>query len=319
MGHFLVFAFLVVFLGGCWAALSAWQQHRASGVALFRRLLLYHISFNLLVFGCFVARYAHTNLIGDAPVTYAPAIWAGSAAAVFALEICVTWSLLLLSQDLRGEPPSLVLTRAFVAAAALLGISYVIGSTVVLQNGSARWIIKTHQAMSLFMLLGVGYALLRLVVGRHPKLDAIQRRSARRFGWLLLGGFLVLAAAIALPKPIYLFGFAVGLFAMTWAPYLWLRRYSDPYRHAVTVEGASKAVAALARKHAITPREQEIMALIVEGKSNKQIQEQLFISPHTVKNHIYNLYQKLEINSRSQLLSLVMKTNDAGSGGRLSA
>jgi DNA-binding CsgD family transcriptional regulator len=72
----------------------------------------------------------------------------------------------------------------------------------------------------------------------------------------------------------------------------------------------------LARDHKISKREREIMELILQGKSNKQIQELLFISLHTVKNHIYNLYQKLNIKSRNQLMSLVMNRNNVGSAER---
>ncbi len=58
-------------------------------------------------------------------------------------------------------------------------------------------------------------------------------------------------------------------------------------------------------EHQISNREADILALLLQGKSNKQIETQLFISPHTVRNHIYNLYQKLGISSRLQLMNLV--------------
>ena len=57
-------------------------------------------------------------------------------------------------------------------------------------------------------------------------------------------------------------------------------------------------------KHDLTDREKEIVPLIVEGLGNKQIADRLCISPKTVNNHIYNLYRKLEINSRFELLAM---------------
>ncbi len=322
MGHFLVFAFLTILLVGTWAALAAWQQYRARGIALFRSLFLYLISFNLLVFGCFVARYAHTNLIGDDPSAYTPAIWVVSAAGVFILETGMTWAILHLGWYLRCKPLSGFLARAFVIVAALIGISYIIGSTLVIRDSSFMWIVGTHQAMTFFMILGVGYTLLGLVAGRHTKLNDSQRKSARRFGWLLLGGFIIVAASIALPESIYLAGFAVGLLWASCAPLLWLRRYSGPYQQTVISEGTSTTLAMLARKHDITPREQDVMALIVEGKSNKEIEDVLCISFSTVKNHVYNLYRKLGVKSRAQLMHLVMtegarRENDGDRGSRL--
>ena len=42
-------------------------------------------------------------------------------------------------------------------------------------------------------------------------------------------------------------------------------------------------------------------------KTNKEIKDQLFISYNTVKNHIYNIYQKLGVNSRSQMICRVLQ------------
>jgi len=61
------------------------------------------------------------------------------------------------------------------------------------------------------------------------------------------------------------------------------------------------------KDYAISNREREIMELILQGKSNKEIEESLFISYNTVKNHIYNLYQKLGVKSRGQLIHLVLE------------
>lgn len=58
------------------------------------------------------------------------------------------------------------------------------------------------------------------------------------------------------------------------------------------------------RKHGLTEREREVIPLIVEGMGNKQIADRLCISTKTVNNHIYNLYRKLEINSRFELLAM---------------
>ena len=306
MEHFLVFVFLTIFLCGSWVALAVWRQYKATDNLLLRSLFQYVVSFNLLVFGLFTARYFHTNLIGDNPYRYNPAIWAVTAVGAFVFETSVIWTILRLTWNLKQKIFPRILTMTFLAAITLIGIGYVIGSTVVFQGGSPRWIVGTHQALSLFMTLGIGYALIGLVAGRHTNLNAYQRGSARRFGWLLIGGFLVVPVSLFLLKPFYLIGIAAGLLWTSCAPLLWLHLYSGPYRQPVALEVASSAIEALAMRHDITQREQEIMALIVEGKSNKEIEDLLCISFSTVKNHVYNLYRKLEVNSRAQLIRLVM-------------
>ncbi len=52
----------------------------------------------------------------------------------------------------------------------------------------------------------------------------------------------------------------------------------------------------------LTAREIEILSLLQNGVSNKEIGEQLYISVETVKYHIKNIYSKLRISSRSELL-----------------
>jgi DNA-binding CsgD family transcriptional regulator len=57
-------------------------------------------------------------------------------------------------------------------------------------------------------------------------------------------------------------------------------------------------------KFNISEREREIIQWILKGKSNKEIEEELYIALGTVKNHVYNIYQKLNVESRSQLINL---------------
>ncbi|MCK4837053.1 MAG: hypothetical protein KAT17_10455, partial [Candidatus Aminicenantes bacterium] len=57
-------------------------------------------------------------------------------------------------------------------------------------------------------------------------------------------------------------------------------------------------------KKGISSREREIILLILKGMSNKQIEDELYISLGTVKNHAFNIYKKLQINSRVQLVTL---------------
>lgn len=52
----------------------------------------------------------------------------------------------------------------------------------------------------------------------------------------------------------------------------------------------------------LTPREQEIMRLLAEGFSAKEIAEKLFISPKTVENHRYNIMSKLGLHSTIELV-----------------
>jgi DNA-binding NarL/FixJ family response regulator len=60
----------------------------------------------------------------------------------------------------------------------------------------------------------------------------------------------------------------------------------------------------------LTPREREIVTLIVGGASNKEIGEALDISERTVKGHLSNVFQKLGVPDR---LKLVRYLSEEGS------
>ena len=69
---------------------------------------------------------------------------------------------------------------------------------------------------------------------------------------------------------------------------------------------ASSAPAAAASRRGrsprplLTEREREILQLIVDGQTNREIAQTLFISEKTVKNHVTNLLRKLDLSDRTQ-------------------
>lgn len=57
----------------------------------------------------------------------------------------------------------------------------------------------------------------------------------------------------------------------------------------------------------LTPRECEILSRVANGDTNKQIALQLFIAENTVKNHIKNLLEKLQLDNRVQLAAYAVR------------
>ncbi|ANB61977.1 response regulator [Anoxybacteroides amylolyticum] len=59
--------------------------------------------------------------------------------------------------------------------------------------------------------------------------------------------------------------------------------------------------------HLLTRRECEVLQLLADGKSNRGIGEALFISEKTVKNHVSNILQKLNVSDRTQAVVVAIK------------
>lgn len=59
----------------------------------------------------------------------------------------------------------------------------------------------------------------------------------------------------------------------------------------------------------MTKREREILVLIADGLSNKEIAQQLNIATHTVKSHIHNIMEKMALHTRLQIAKFVHEEN----------
>ncbi len=98
-----------------------------------------------------------------------------------------------------------------------------------------------------------------------------------------------------LPTSLFVLGVAL-LFA---ALGMWLGVQFVPRAAPTPFERNEQAMKALG----ISPRECEVLDLLAEGASNKVIARRLSISPNTVKTHVSRLLDKLDAQSRTQLVS----------------
>ncbi len=67
-------------------------------------------------------------------------------------------------------------------------------------------------------------------------------------------------------------------------------------------------------EHEISRREAEIIRKLITGRNNREIGEELFISQNTVKTHVRNIYRKLQVSNRVQLIHAIRKYSPPTSG-----
>ncbi|QKJ20788.1 response regulator [Microbacterium hominis] len=65
----------------------------------------------------------------------------------------------------------------------------------------------------------------------------------------------------------------------------------------------------------LTEREQEVLMLVGRGRSNQEIADELFISPHTAKTHVNRIMTKLHAHDRAQLVIVAYETGLLTPGG----
>lgn len=170
--------------------------------------------------------------------------------------------------------------------------------------------------------MGVGCLLITeiaLQIGmiRYGRKKGENAKLSLSLGWLFLSRyffitslFLIIGLFSGWTIPDFIAPYAAFfiLIYLNAVPFIWLKRIFTPYATSLgNLIDKGDTMEAFFRKNNISKREQEIIRLLLDGKSNKQIEETLFISYHTVKNHLYNIYKKLRIKNRYELVHQVTR------------
>jgi two-component system, NarL family, response regulator LiaR len=82
-------------------------------------------------------------------------------------------------------------------------------------------------------------------------------------------------------------------------------------RSTISTEAAQALVQAAnnhnSSNHSLTDRETEVLKLMVEGKNNTQIAQNLVVSPSTVKSHVSNILSKLGVTNRTEAVAFAIR------------
>lgn len=104
-------------------------------------------------------------------------------------------------------------------------------------------------------------------------------------------------------------------FASLLPPLVWLggRLEYDKDALLTRLASARNALDRWLEKSLLSPRERQIAVCVLEGKSNKAIEQELYIGRRTVESHLYSIYKKLGVKSRLQLARLAASATESRS------
>jgi DNA-binding CsgD family transcriptional regulator len=159
-----------------------------------------------------------------------------------------------------------------------------------------------------FVLVSI-YAALMVIVFFKRIEDKVVRPVVKSF-LIILAASIVLAAAqvplvnlLAIPERWREVPYVQLLYSLSAAALLIF--FASRYLYKSEVSVAKSLPRDFVVRFGISQRECDIIALVMQGFSHKQIGGQLYISNRTVKNHIYNIYQKTGAENKVQLLNMI--------------
>ena len=198
-------------------------------------------------------------------------------------------------------PNAIVLPLIVLAATALVAVP---------TPGSALRVVSSAVAGSCWPLF---YMALWVMLLATPAPRGTNEAAVFSAGWLVLNAFLVALAPFAhtlaqqvnqgtlsLAALAFVLAYTIGVATLL------ARRRASQDRAAARYDRQGDLESILARMSAeagLTPREQDVLALLARGRSAPFIAEALSISPSTVKGHVRHLYAKLGVSNKQELLS----------------
>jgi DNA-binding NarL/FixJ family response regulator len=93
---------------------------------------------------------------------------------------------------------------------------------------------------------------------------------------------------------------------------IWARNELLGYVLDAFVETAPPRVINATGEEMLTPREKDVVRLVADGFGNREIARQLGLSSHTIRNYLFNIFEKLGVSSRAELILYVLASASAG-------
>jgi DNA-binding CsgD family transcriptional regulator len=270
---------------------------------------LYIGLYNLVMLLTLIAQYLMRNVASLADDGMFVIVAVVMASVAFPLAALETWFFAATTWHLAGDgrvPRWFTYGYLLICTAWLIG--FAAGSYRFFEISDKRFLLGVHAAINisltaLFLLL----SLLLVIRARHVQAER-QRRIALNVGVFILTYNCIDASSLVLPAPWGVLVVLLSSVIFDSVILLNMNRYVRTYYGPTIGEGESHlGLDRLCEKFNFSTRERDIVEMILKGKSNKEIEVELFISPHTVKNHIYHIFQKAGINSRGQLVSLILE------------
>ena len=311
MGPWLTASYIIALTAGALVILLAVRLHARYRLDFLSTFLYFTVAFNIAGFLNLVGRGIGFSLLK----TRTPeAIAQVNGLFMFLMYPFIVAHLYLYARwlcELAGRRPSGFFKRVFFAVCGLQALAALLGFKIFLDTRDAGVFNGANYAFNMiaeiYIIALPAWLLLRPSAGGEPSRRRLLRAIGISYiafnlaGWILSASYL--RPFLSFMRPLHL---VLPFFLSNIPALLLFERYLKRYPLGAGVPvPAGEVLDRFADRFGISAREMEILEKILQGKTNKEIERELFISSHTVKNHLYNAYQKLGIKSRLQAVRIM--------------
>ena len=308
MEHLIIGLYIVAFVMGVISIYHLNAAYHFQRHVFLKTYKLHIFVFNLIVFSLAVKNYYVVNIVNAIADTgnggkqyFAGLLLLFRRAVEYFGMIILAYTLVRMLHQMQKIRQEKYIRTGFVSLLILSAFAYGIGVANFF-NGNPGWLDLFCDWISGVFFVVIGVFFIALFKMRKNEKDVLNY-SPRSF---LL--FYIIILSIFLIQSIFHFkhqniSIAVLLLAINYFPMIWWK--SD--KPLATSNGFSLNISTahvdrIVTEHHISNREREILEYILHGYSNREIKNKLFLSHHTVKNHNYNLFKKLGVRNRGELI-----------------
>jgi DNA-binding CsgD family transcriptional regulator len=290
------------------------EMYRRFRLGFLRSHLMTVVTFDLMILISLIVLYMLNLPRGTVSEALLETAVAGHLFAVPLLQLLAAFFFVQIIRGLLGKTVPAGLRDA---AWAILGGYAVIQGVALAASLEAGGVRVAEVAASTARLLALG-GIYVVLIGHLPQVGKVERserrKAVRAYVLIMLALMSAVIALVVLRRTgllamrTYNLVSALMILAMNAIPVVYLRWFALEF-HGKPQPGVDMPPRTSARfeEYGISPREREIVKLIYEGKTNRQIADELFISLQTVKDHVYRVYRKTNVKNRVQLVTLFMR------------
>ena len=310
MQHLLISVYIFTFITGFISVYHLSTRYDLLKYSFLKTYKYHILVFNLYVLSLAVTRYYKINIVNTIQ-SFGSMKMQHAADALFLFQkgveyfgiIIIAYTLIKILYQIQERTMANLIKHGFIFMLTISAFAYGIGVTNFLNRQEAHWLNLFCDILSGILFLPViGIFTFSSIRMRRTKNDN------REFSLHFFMFFYLIFLSLFLLENLLIFKYKnlfvpaiilmINLFPMFWNKCN--RQKESPNGVSLNINMAN--LERIVSEYHISDREREIFEYILQGYSNREIQHRLFLSHHTIKNHNYNLYKKLGVRNRSELM-----------------